>query len=105
MRGRGGLSVVLQPGGQPGGRADRPADGGLDRPARPGALHRQLPAPAGGEWSGRQDGREVQQVGRSVSHDTELQGCRQPPQLPQRGPQAWPAVQAQSHLQIQMNKL
>ena len=84
-----------QPCGEPGGRPDWETAGGVERPARPGALHGQLPVRTEGEA-----GPAVREVGRALSDDPELPGQRQPHQLPFRPAQAWPDVQTPGHVQV-----
>ena len=67
----------------------------MERPARPGALHGQLPVRTEGEA-----GPAVREVGRALSDDPELPGQPQPHQLPFRAAQAWPDVQTPGHVQV-----
>ena len=96
------MSMSCQPRGQSGGLPHWEADGGVDRPARPRALHGKLPA-GGHRGTAGETWQTVPQVGRPLPDDAELQGQCQPPQLSLGSPQARAAVQAQSDVQILLN--
>ena len=96
------VSCQCQPRGQSGGLSHWEADGGVDRPARPRALHGKLPA-GGHRGTAGETWQTVPQVGWPLSDDAELQGQCQPPQLSLGSPQARAAVQAQSDVQILLN--
>ena len=98
------MSMSCQPRGQSGGLPHWEADGGVDRPARPRALHGKLPPTSRGHWgTAGETWQTVPQVGRPLPDDAELQGQCQPPQLSLGSPQARAAVQAQSDVQILLN--